>query len=92
MLRHKPSIAHCFLPESAKRLLLTYGETTNTLSKWSVSAKAIEFIYGQLAKEITGIRVDSNSGRDTLLLYTIDLSKAGSLKSIETQPIFTVAF
>lgn len=93
------------LDASSPPVLLTYGETINTLSKWSVTAKTVEFVYGQLAKETTGIRVDTNSQSDTLLLstiasekskkdllYTIDISKAGSLKSIESKPNFTVVF
>lgn len=86
-------------------ILLTYGETTNTLSKWSTDTKAIEFEYGQLSKEATGLRADSNMSSDTLLisllsdnddvkglLYTLDISKADSLKPLGNGPGFTVAY
>lgn len=93
------------LAASSLPVLLTYGDTLNTLSKWSVTTKTNDFIYGQLAKETTGMRVDSNTQSNTLLfttlaseiekkglLYSFDADKADSLKLLDPNPGFTVAF
>lgn len=86
-------------------ILLTYGETGNTLSKWSVDTKSKEFIYGILPKDVSGIRSDSNDKSNTILLstlskndnakgllYSIDRNKAGSLKALSKSSGFTVVF
>lgn len=86
-------------------VLLTYGETSNTLSKWSVTTKSNELVYGVLAKETTGIRADVNTKSSTILfstlasverkkgfLYTFEAEKPDSLKSIKENSGFTVAF
>ncbi|MEH6451005.1 MAG: hypothetical protein V7765_20230 [Oleispira sp.] len=86
-------------------ILLTFGETSNTLSNWSVETKSNEWVYGVLAKEIYGMRSDVNTASDTVLfttlsgeadkkglLYTFDVSKADSLTLIDQTSGFTVAF
>jgi hypothetical protein len=93
------------LDEGSLPILLTFGETSNTLSKWSVTTKSNEFVYGVLAKEIYSMRSDVNTANDTVLfstlgsddskkglLYTFDKTQAGSLKSIKQGSGFTVAF
>jgi hypothetical protein len=86
-------------------VLLTFGDTSTILSKWSVTTKSNELVYGVLAKETTGIRADGNTKSSSILfstlgsvdnkkglLYTFDATKADSLKLINNAAGFTVAF
>jgi len=99
------NITSSTLDANSLPVLLTYGETSNTLSKWSVTTKSNELVYGVLAKETTGIRADGNTKSSTILfstlsrdkdkkglLYTFDATKADSLKLINSAAGFTVAF
>lgn len=99
------NITSSTLDAASLPVLLTFGDTSTTLSKWSVTTKSNELVYGVLAKETTGIRADGNSKSSTILfstlasvdnkkglLYTFDATKADSLKLINSAAGFTVAF
>lgn len=86
-------------------VLLSFGESSNTLSKWSVTTKSNELVYGTLPKDVVGMRADVNTKSDKVLfttlsnekakkgmLYVFDKTKADSLKSISEVPGFTVPF
>jgi hypothetical protein len=86
-------------------VLLSFGDSSNTLSKWSVTTKLNELVYGTLPKDVVGMRADVNTKSDSVLfttlssdktkkgmLYVFDKTKADSLKSISEVPGFTVPF
>jgi len=92
------------LSAGSEPVLLTFGDATNTLSKWSVATRTNDFIYGEFPKEVVSIRTDSNIASDTILLstysvegkskgllYVFDVDKANSLKLINSSSEFTVA-
>lgn len=85
-------------------LLLKFGETSNTLSKWSVSTQSNEFVYGEFTKEVISLRTDPNirsgrillstyseEGRGKGRLYVLDINKANSLKSLGDTSDYSVA-
>ena len=57
-------------------VLLSFGESSNTLSKWSVTTKSNELVYGTLPKDVVGMRADVNTKTDKVLFTTLSNEKA----------------